>query len=223
VSVYGTEPVAGPEGLTYAALLVRAERSDALAALARERFSGWVGPHEDGWVVAVPEHPRGHVAAHRRRVGDLAAVVAQDLGTAAVAVLVQGDRLLRLWASAGAVPVTDYVSDAHVAYPHDDEAYGTEGLEGVRGLATLTRHAEAADDLTALLAEELGESESESERLMAVCRLLGWPQWLVAVDSLPRRVPGGPGAEAFTRLRAGRTGVGGLLAARAAAVVRRSE
>ena len=223
MSVYGTEQVAGPEGLTYAVLLVRALRADVLALLARERFSGWVGPDEDGWVTAVPERPRGHVAARRRRVGDLAPVVAASLGTAAVAVLVHRDRLLRLWASDGGTPVTDYVSDAHLAHPDDDEAYGTEGLEGARGLAALAGHPEAGDELTDLLGEELGESESESERLMAVCRLLGWPTWLVAVDSLPRRVPGGPEADAFTRLRAGRTGPAGLLAARAAAVVRRAE
>lgn len=223
MTVYGTEDVAGPEGLTYATLLVRAPREAVLDALTRERFSGWVGPVEDGWVTAVPDRPRGHVAARRRRVGDLAAVVASDLHVAAVAVLVQRDRLLRLWAHDDATQVTEYLSDAHVAFPEDDDAYGTVGLQGVRGLATLAGRPDAADELTTLLADELGESESESERLMAVSRLLGWPQWLVAVDSLPRRVPGGPDADAFARLRAGRAGLRGLLAARAASVVRRDE
>lgn len=223
MSVYGTEVVAGPEGLTYGLLLVRAGRPDVLSTLASERFSGWVGPAEDAWVTAVPDRPRGHVAAHRRRLGEVAQLVAAELDAAAVAVLVQRDRLLRLWAFDGARLVTDYVSDAHVAFPGEDEAFGALGLEGARELAALAGRAAVADDLTALLSGELGESESESERLMAVCRMLGWPQWCVAVDSLPRRVPGGPEADAFTRLRAGRTGVGGLLAARAAAVVRRDE
>ena len=223
MTVYGTEQVAGPEGLTYAVLLVRPPRAAVVAALTRERFSGWVGPAESGWVSAVPDRPRGHVAARRRRVADLGAVVARDLRAAVVAVLVQRDELLRLWGYDAATGVIAYVSDAHVAFPDDEDAYGTLGLEGARGLATLAGHPDAADELTELLGEELGESESESERLMAVCRLLGWPQWLVAVDSLPRRVPGGPDADAFTRLRAGRTGLPGVLTARAVAVVRRNE
>ncbi len=216
----GLDETVGP---TYAALLVRAAREDLLRTLARERFSGWVGPAQDGWVVAVPDRPTGHVAARRRRVPDLAALVAADLHARVVTVLVVRDALLRLWAHDGDDAVVDYLSDAHVAFPDDDEAYGVRGLEHVRALATLADAPAAADELTELLAEELGESESESERLMTVSRLLGWPVWLVAVDSLPRRPPGGPDADAFARLRAGRTGVGGLLAARAAALVRRDD
>lgn len=223
MSVYGTDEATGPEGLTYAVLLVRAPRDAVLRVLTRERFSGWVGPVQDGWVTAVPDRPRGHVAAHRRHVDDLVPLIGAELRAAAVAVLVHRDLLLQVWAHDGEKLVTDYVSDAHVAYPDDEDAYGTLGAEDVPGLAIVAGRPDAADELTELLTEELGESESESERLMAVCRLLGWPQWLVAVDSLPRRVPGGPDAAAFTRLRAGRTGVSGLLAARVAAVVRRDE
>ncbi|UCN13576.1 hypothetical protein LFM56_11740 [Cellulomonas iranensis] len=212
-----------PDGLTYGLLLVRATRDDVLRVLVRERFSGWVGPAQDGWVVAVADRPRGHVAARRRYLPDVGELVSGDLHAVVVTVVVARDLLLQVWAHDDGAEVVTYLSDAHLAFPDDEDAFGPQGAHGARTLAALAGRPDAGDELTTLLSDERGESDAESERLMAVCRLLGWPQWLVAVDSLPRRVPGGPDADAFTRLRAGRTGVGGLLAARGAAVVRRDE
>lgn len=212
-----------PDGLTYGLLLVRAARDDVLRVLVRERFSGWVGPAQDGWVVAVADRPRGHVAARRRYLPDVGELVSGDLHAVVVTVVVARDLLLQVWAHDDGAEVVTYLSDAHLAFPDDEDAFGPQSAHGARTLAALAGRPDAGDELTTLLSDERGESDAESERLMAVCRLLGWPQWLVAVDSLPRRVPGGPDADAFTRLRAGRTGVGGLLAARAAAVVRRDE
>ncbi len=55
------------------------------------------------------------------------------------------------------------------------------------------------------------DEQTESERLSTVLRLLGLPRWLVAVDQLPRDVPGGPPAAQVTRLFRGRTGLPGRL------------
>lgn len=212
-----------PEGLTYAVLLTRADRDALVAALTAERFSGWVGPVEDGWVVAVPETPLGHVAARRQHVEDLTVTLAAALAAPVVTVLVTRDELMELWAWDGEREVAAYLSDPAKADPEDETAMwsGPRGVHAAPALAALCGRPDARDDLGELLGEELGESEQESERLMAVARLLGWPEWLVAVDSLPRRVPGGPDASAFLRLRVGRTGPAGVLAARAARVVRR--
>lgn len=222
MTIFGTD-VDRPEGLTYAALLARADREAVVDVLAAERFSGWVGPVDAGWVVAVPETALGHVAARRQHVEEVAGTLSSALGAPVVVVIVTRDELLQLWAWDGAAVVAEYVSDPSVADPDDETAAwsGPTGVHQAPALAALAGRPGAADRVGELLGEELGESEHESERLMSLARLLGWPEWLVAVDSLPRRVPGGPDADAFVRLRAGRTGAAGLLAARAARVVRR--
>ena len=232
MSIYSDIEVGGPNGLTYAVLLARLPSAELLDVLAEERFSGWVGPAEDGWTVAVPEVPAGHVAARRRRVPDLAAVVAERTGAVVASAVVLKDEVLRLWAGRGDRQLIDYVSDPTVGAedaPLELDPFGNPvgvsdgpiGAHGARSLAGEVDRPEVAEDLQEVLAERLGESENESERLQSVARLLGWPSWLVAVDSLPRRVPGGPAASAFTRLRVGRTGIGGLAAAQAARAVRR--
>ena len=233
MSIYdgGTE-VGGPSGLTYGLLLVRLPRGAVLERLAAERFSGWVGPAEDGWTVAVAEAPLGHVAAHRRRLRQLAEAIADEEGALVASVVVVKDEALQLWAARGDAQLIDYVSDPSVGAeeaplkldPFGNPvgiADGPVGAHGAPALARAVDRPDVAEDLQVLLAEQLGESENESERLQALARLLGWPSWLVAVDSLPRRIPGGPDASAFARLRAGRTGIGGIAAGRAARVVRR--
>ncbi|OZB48288.1 MAG: hypothetical protein B7X40_07530 [Cellulomonas sp. 14-74-6] len=232
MSFYGETEVGGPNGLTYAVLVTRLAHDELLEILTAERFSGWVGPTEDGWTVAVPESPLGHVASHRRRLPELAEAISDRTDAVVASVVVVKDALLRLWAGRGGGQLVDYVSDPSVGaedVPLELDPFGnpvgiSDGPVGAHGASALARaadRAQAADELQELLAERLGESENESERLQAAARLLGWPSWLVAVDSLPRRVPGGPDASAFTRLRAGRGGIGGIAAAQAARVVRR--
>ena len=232
MSIYDGTEVGGPNGLTYAVLLTRLPRAELLEVLAGERFSGWVGPTEDGWSVAVPDTPLGHVASRRQHLPELAETLAGQTDALVASVVVVKDELLRLWAGRDGGQLVDYVSDPSVGAedtPLELDQFGNpvgiaDGPIGAHGAPALARAAdrpEVADQLRELLAERLGESENESERLQAVARLLGWPSWLVAVDSLPRRVPGGPDASAFTRLRAGRSGIGGVAAAQAARVVRR--
>lgn len=232
MSFYGETEVGGPNGLTYGLLLTRLPRPELLEVLGAERFSGWVGPTQDGWTVAVPQAPLGHVAARRRRLPALAELIAEQTGALTVSAVVLKDEVLRLWAGRDGSQLMDYVSDPSVGAedaPLELDPFGnpvgiSDGPIGAYGASALARAAdrpEVADDLHELLAEQLGESENESERLQRTARLLGWPGWLVAVDSLPRRIPGGPDASEFVRLRAGRTGMSGIAADRAARVVRR--
>jgi len=216
----------GPAGLSYAAILVRvdppaAARQQVLDALHSVRFTGWLGPEEQGWVVAVAERGAGTVAAHRRGVLGVAEDLAGRLGVPLVAVRVAGDRQLALSVWADGAEVGRYVSDP--SYGLDDDTLPEPlGAEHAAAFAAAAGQPEAADDLAELLAEDLDpDSVIESERLGGVLRLLGLPSWLVAVSSLPRDIPTGPRAAELTRLRAGATGVGGRVRGRFAEVVRR--
>ena len=232
MTLYGGPAVAGPDGLTYGVLLADLDADDLAARLAEARFTGLTGPRTGRWSVAVADDPLGHVASGRRRLFDLAADLATDpatdpttgAGTSVAGVAVVRDRLLRIWAGTGAHQVVDYVSDPTVADLDDDEATDTPtGADDAPALAAWAGTPDAARDVLVLLGETLGESQNESERLHELCRLLRWPEWLVSVDSLPRRLPGGPDPATFTRLKAGRTGVSGWAAERASRVVRRRE
>ena len=219
-----------PVGPTYAAVLSRQPRAVLLAALAGERFTGWVGPDEDGWCVAVPQAPAGHVARRRRHVDDLARLLAAGSPVPVASVKVEADAVLHLWAGTRDGELLDYTSDVSSqggewsVDPFGNPVPPPEGPSGAERAGVLARalgHPDATDELTDLLLEDLGESTSEAERLERVARLLGWPGWLVSVGSLPRGVPGGPELRAFTRLRAGRGGVPGVLVERLTRVVRR--
>ncbi|TNU74689.1 hypothetical protein FH969_07605 [Miniimonas arenae] len=140
-----------------------------------------------------------------------------------ICAVVRAETLLTIAAFDGEQQLVDYLSDAHAARPGDEFAWGPEGAHGGRALARLSGRPDAGEDAVELLGEELGESENESERIMALARLLGWPEWLVAVVGLPKRVAGGPPVEDWQRLRAGRSGLTGRLAARAARTVRRRD
>lgn len=217
-------------GRTFAAILTPRPRDEVMATLAEERFTGWVGPHGDGWCAAVPETPLGHVARGRQKIEDLAAVLASRSETPVLQMLVEADAVLRLWAGTRAGELLDYVSD--VSSPDDEWSLdpfdnpvpppdGPSGAERAADLARALGRPEVADELTELLLDDLGDSRSESERLEQVARLLGLPRWLVSVGSLPRDVPGGPRRQEFTRLRAGRGGLSGVALARASRLVRR--
>jgi hypothetical protein len=227
----GGGDLGGPVGLTYGAVVVRADgvpsapvrtRADVLAALREVRFSGWVARPDDGWVVAVAATGDGTVAAGRRGVVGVAEHLAGRLGVPVVALRVVADRqlLLSVW-SAGA-EVGRYVSDPSHGLPADDDTLPDPlGAEHAPGFAAACGHPDAAEDLAELLAEELdADSVIESERLSGVLRLLGLPRWIVAASSLPRDVPTGPDADDFVRLGAGAAGLAGRLAGRAASALR---
>ena len=232
----------GPAGYSYAAVLVRvggvpsgqpagpppgqapgqaAGREQVLDRLRVARFSGWVGPVEGGWLVAVAGHPGGTVASGRRGVIDLGAWLAGQLATTVVAVRVVDDRQLALAVWTGTDEVGRYLSDP--SYHGDEDLLSDPlGAEHAEAFAEACGRPDAGEQLGELLAEEIDpDSMIESERLSRVLRLLRLPPWVVAAASLPRDVPSGPRARDLTRLGAGRTGPLGRLAGSAADVLRR--
>lgn len=215
-----------PEGHRYTGLLVdigEAGRAGLLAALGRARFSGWVGPAQGRWVVAVADNPGGSVAGSRTGVSELTRRVATGLRTLALGVEVDDERVLRLtWAS----PDVDGSYDSNPGLGHEDDEDDLPpdpvGVDLLTGLAEAAGRPEAAEDLTELLGDQIDrDSTFESERLRAVLRLLDAPTWLVASSSLPRDVPSGPRRSEITRLGAGRPGPAGRLRGLAVRRVRR--
>lgn len=202
-------------GLTYAGVIVRLPgsstpadaRAAVLAELSELRFSGWLGPAEPPWAVAVADNPAGSVAGGRTGIGALTAQLAAALGTVALGVQVVGDRTLRLTLASEGNVLGEYESDPTHGRPDDDEAWPEPtGVEIADPLVHVCQTGDV-ETLTEILAEELEPgSVFESERLTAVARHLGMPDWLVAADSLPRAVPGGPAAGEVTRLGAGTPG-----------------
>jgi hypothetical protein len=216
----------GPDGHTYAAVLVGAAgdgtRDRVLAVLRGLRFSGWLGPADAGWVVAVAAHPAGVVATGRRDVLALAAALAHEVGGHVVAVRVLSDRQLVLAVWADGDELGRYVSDPSVGLDDDEVLTDPLGAEHAPAFAAALDRPWAVAPLSELLDEEVDhDSVFESERLTSALRLLGLPDWLVAVPSLPRRVPGGPPPSAFTRLGAGVPGLAGRLVGAATHLVRR--
>lgn len=215
----------GDAGVTYSGVYVAAERERVMAALVEMRFTGYLGPQEGDWVLAVAGNPLGKVAGSKRRIDDVARDLAAELGVVTLAAEVDKDERLKLWAFDGDDAMPAYDSD-----PDGDEPggmvlddFGNPVMPAGGGgfvdvemvAAALLSTFEVEDEeerLTELLAEDLGEDTNESERLTAVLRTLGLPTWIVSSDSLPRRVPGGPDRDQVTRLGAGRTGVKGRLA-----------
>lgn len=224
MTVYGGDTIGGPTGFTYSGIFTRGTREDVLGALATMRFSGWVGPQEGDWVVAVPTRTHGAVAGEKMRAPDVARALAAMAGSASFAVTVEHDKLLRLWAYDDATEIGEYLSDPTVAYPYDDEVGpDPDGAEHAPAIAASCGAPDAGEDLEELLAEQLSESVNESERLTAVLRLLSVPDWVVASDSLPKDVPGGPRAKQFTKLGAGKEGVVGSVDAAVRGLVRKKK
>jgi hypothetical protein len=221
-------------GESYAGVYITAPRDAVVADLAAAGFTGFVGPQEGDWVLAVATNARGTVAARRRTIDLLARDLATDLGTVAIAVEVDRDRRLRLWAfeaderigrfdsapeddddpAVGQIPLDEFGEPLPAAML----ALGGSGAECAAELVRVCvvprvrgdEEPDPADELEELLDEELTESESESDRLRAALRLLALPTWLIASASLPKDVPGGPRAGQVLHLRAGRTGLAGL-------------
>lgn len=224
MTVYGGDAIGGPTGFTYSGIYVRAEREQVLAALSALRFTGWVGPQEDAWVIAVPTRTKGAVAGEKRTVNEVAAELGARCGSAAIALTVEHDKLLLLWSYDGPQPIGMYISDPTVYSPYDDEAtVDPIGAEQAPLIAAAAGRPDAAEDLEELLDEVLSESTNESERITAVLRLLQMPDWIVAAESLPKSVPGGPRAQEFTRLGAGKEGVAGTVDAAVRGLVRKKK
>ncbi len=214
----------GPPGYTYGFVLIRTgDTAAVLDALREVRFSGWLAAPEDGWTAAVARAAGGAVAAGRRGVTGLAAVLAERFEEPVLAVRVLVDRQLVLGAWVAGEELGLYVSDPSREPGADPDTLGDPlGAEYAEVFAAVTERPDAAEELGELLAEELDpDSVIESERLSRVLRLLGLPTWLVAAASLPKDIPTGPRGRDLTRLSAGRTGVGGRLAGRAAEVLRK--
>lgn len=204
-------------GHSYSGLFVRADHEAVLARLTEHRFTGWLGPQQGGWVLAVAEEPAGPVAGSGLSLLSLAATVAGDLLTITVAVRVEKDVVLRLdgWDGTGGTPseLGSYVSDPSVDAPDDDEVFPEpDGAHHAETYARACGQPGAAEELYEVLAEEIDtESVLESERLDTVLRLLDLPRWLISAQSLPRDLPAGPRKAELVRLGAGRAGAGGLV------------
>jgi hypothetical protein len=216
----------GPAGHTYGAVAVRLDRTapaEVSAALRQIRFSGWLAPPEDGWLVAVARPGGGTVAAGRRGVAGVAEWLSARLPATVLAIRVLADRQLALVAWDGGEEAGRYVSDP-AREPGADEDVLAEpyGAEHADAFAAACGRPDAAEELGEVLAEELDpDSVIESERLARLLRLLGLPTWLVAAATLPRDIPTGPGSRELTRLGAGLPGVLGRLCGGAAGVLRR--
>lgn len=213
-------------GLSFSGIYTRGDRGEILAALGELRFTGWVGPADGAWIIAVCGNPLGKVARGKRRFDDVARDLASTLQTSVIGVEVNSERRLRIVPFDGedALPVYDS------APPEPDEAQilvddfgnpmmGEAAFVDTEAAAhTLLRLQEITDDgaydsLVELLDDDLGESTHESERLVDVLRLLDLPTWIVSSDSLPRNIPGGPAKSEMTRLGAGKPGVQGRVKA----------
>lgn len=219
------------DGYTYAGIFVCAERDSVRDHLTDRRFTGWLGPQECDWVLAVPEETSAAVAGDGMDLSALAAGLARALGTVAVMARVERDRVLHLegWDGTGDQDSQEpqhlgsYLSDPTADAPDDDEIYPEPvGAHHAPRYAEACGHPEVGDDLTELLAEELDpESVFESERLDSVLRLLDLPRWLIAASSLPGDVPSGPRRSEMVRLGAGREGASGRVAGTMTGILRR--
>jgi hypothetical protein len=201
-------------GESYGAALVRADQQalpGVIDSLRAVRFSGWIAPPADGWIVALGDPGDGVVAAGKRGIVEVAALLAGGLGSPGVAVRVKRDRQLALVAWRGTAEVGRYCSDPSRESGADGEILSDPyGVEHAEGFAELLGRPDAAEDLAAVLEQELDiESVSESERLAQVLDLLRLPRWLVAVGSLPNDIPTGPRAIDLIRLRGGAAGMAG--------------
>lgn len=203
-------PERGPE-YSYAGLVVRAD-PELPDALARQRFSGWVGPEEDGWVVLVA------LRAGRPDVHLIGRALARGTGGPVLSAHVHRDRVLALGVAAGEREVGRYHSNPTYGRDEDDDGWVDPDPRGVEHApAFAATFGRGHDELAGLLADLADPDEqTESERLWAVLRLLGLPSWLVGSQMLPRPVPGGP--LTTTLMYRGRTGA---VARAAARVVRR--
>lgn len=215
-------------GETYGVVIIAEGEStlpDLLDALRGIRFSGWIAPPRGGWIVVLGDPGDGVVADDRRGVIEVGAALALRAAGPVLAVRVRRDRQLGLVAWVGGDEVGRYCSDPSREPGADKEVLDQPlGAEIAESLAELWGRADAVDELTELLEEELDpDSVNESERLRTLLRMLGLPAWIVAAGALPKDIPTGPKAAELTRLRAGATGYAGHARGTALRAVRRRQ
>lgn len=214
----------GPAGSTYCGIFAIAPREGVLTTLSELRFSGFVGPQEGPWVVSVCLRVRGAVAGDKMTSGHVARALSAASGVGAFNLIVVDDKMLNIEAFVAGERVMRYYSDPTVAFPFNEELSPEPmGAQDAHAFAAGVDKPEVAMELEESLAEELGESENESERVTRLLRLLGAPSWIVAAEALPKSVPSGPGAKEFTRLGAGKPGVTGRLDDAVRGIVRKKK
>lgn len=205
----------GAGGESYGAILLPASEAalpDVVERLRSIRFTGWIAPPGEKWLVILGDPGDGVVASGRRGVIEVAGLLAQD-AQRTLAVVVRRDRQLAIVAWHVGEEVGRYCSDPSKDPGSDDEVMSDPlGAEYAEVFARLCDREGETGELTELLEEELDtESVFESERLVGVLRMLALPSWLVAAGALPRSIPTGPRAAELTRLRAGVQGFAGIV------------
>jgi hypothetical protein len=215
-----------PAGDTYGIVLISARDeafSIAVGSLRSARFSGWVAPPRDGWLVVVGDPGAGVVADGRRGMIEVGRLLAGAQIGPVLAVVVRRDRQLGLVAWREGAEVARYCSDPSQDPEADKDVLSSPvGSDAGEALAVAFARQDAGERLVEHLEEELEpDSTNESERLASVLRLLGAPVWVVAAASLPRDLPRGPRTRELLRLRVGRTGIVGRMLASVVAPLRR--
>lgn len=206
--------VGGPSGHSYGAVIIPAAEGrlpDLQGALSGIRFSGWIAPPTEGYVVVLGDPGDGVVADGHRGVVEVGAMIAERATEPVLALRVRHDRQLALVAWRGGEELARYCSDpSREPGAGDDVRAEPYGAESAQTFADLWNRPDAAERLSELLEDELDpDSVYESERLGTTLRLLGLPAWIVAAGALPRPMPTGPRISELVRLRAGATGVTG--------------
>lgn len=199
-------------GYSYGAVLIPAdvaERADLRAVLSGIRFTGWIAPPADGWVVVIGDPGAGVCATGKRGIVEVGAAVAAHVDGPVLAIRVLGDRQLGIVAWLDGEEIARYSSDPSAEPLADKDVLDDPvGEEGGEAIAEACGRPDAAERLTEVLGESLDpESTNESERLGEVAALLGFPRWIVSVGEVP--IPGGPAKRELVRLRVGEPGASG--------------
>jgi hypothetical protein len=144
--------------MSYAGILVRLDapavgRQQVLEVLQDVRFTGWLGPEEQGWVVAVAERGAGTVAAQHRGVLGVTEDLAGRLGATLLAVRVAADRQLVLAVWADGEEVGRYVSDPSHGLGDTTVLSDPLGVEHADAFAAALGHPEAAEQLADVLGD----------------------------------------------------------------------
>ena len=204
----------GPDGHSYGAVIMPsagASPSDLRDVLRGIRFTGWIAPPQEEWIVVLGDPGDGVVADDRRGIIEVGGLLAARMNGPVLAVRVRRDRQLALVAWRAAEEVARYCSDPTQEPGTDRDVLDQPvGAEYAGAFAQLWDRPDAAEELSEMLEEELDpDSVYESERLGRTLRLLGLPAWIVSSGSLPRAMPRGPAVSQLTHLRVGLTGVAG--------------